>query len=67
MHITRPMEHHYLYSIYTHENVSEGTTEVQEVKRALKHYVHHSLCADVKPTLTDCVYYLMSIDVHNHI
>ena len=30
-------------SVYTHENVSEGTTEVQEVKRALKHYVQHSL------------------------
>ena len=45
----------------------EGTTEVQEVKRALKHYVQHSLCVDVKPDVTDRAYYPMSIDVHNHI
>ena len=36
-----------------YELVSEGTTEVQEVKRALKHYVQHSLCVDVKPDVTD--------------
>ena len=28
----------------TYELVSEGTTEVQEVKQALKHYVQHYLC-----------------------
>ena len=50
-----------------YELVGEGTTEVQEVKRALKHYVQHSLCADVKPDLTDRAYYPTSTDVHNHI
>ena len=47
--------------------MGEGTTEVQEVKRALKHDVQHSLCADVKPDLTDRAYYPTSTDVHNHI
>ena len=36
-----------------YELVGEGTTEVQEVKRALKHYVQHNLCADVKPVLVN--------------
>ena len=45
----------------------EGTTEVQEVKRALKHYVQHSLCVDVKPDVTDSAYNPMCTDVHNHI
>ena len=30
-------------------------------------YVQHSLCADVKPDLTDRAYYPTSTDVHNHI
>ena len=50
-----------------YELVGEGTTEVLEVKRALKHYVQHSLCADVKPDLTDRAYHPTSTDVHNHI
>ena len=50
-----------------YELVSEGTTEIQEVKRALKHYVQHSLCADIKPDVTDRAYYPTSTDVHNHI
>jgi hypothetical protein len=56
---------HLIDKIY--ELVSEGITEVQEVKRSLKHYVQHSLCADMKPDLTDCSYYPTSTDVHNHI
>ena len=51
----------------TYELVSEGTTEVREVKRTLKHYVQHSLCADVKFDVTDRAYYPTSTDVHNHI
>ena len=50
-----------------HEFVTEGTTQVQEVKRALKHYVQHSLCVDIKPGLTDRAYYPTSTDIHNHI
>ncbi len=50
-----------------YELVSEGTTEVQEIKRALKHYVQHSLCVDVKPNVTDRAYYPTSTDVHNYI
>lgn len=50
-----------------YELVSEGITEVHEVKRSLKHYVQHNLCCDVKPELTDRSYYPTSTDVHNHI
>ena len=50
-----------------HEFVTEGTTQVQEVKRALKHYVQHSLCVNIKPGLTNRAYYLTSTDIHNHI
>ena len=50
-----------------HELVSEGLTEVQEVKRALKHYVQHSLCSTIKPDFTDRSYYPTTTDVHNHV
>ena len=50
-----------------YELVSEGTTEVQEVKWAFKHYVQHSLCVDVKHNVTDRAYYPTSTEVHNHI
>lgn len=50
-----------------HELVSEGLTEVQEIKRALKHYVQHILCPDIKPGLTDRSYYPTSMDVRNHV
>ena len=36
-----------------YELVTEGITEVQEVKRALKHHVLHVLCPEIKPELTD--------------
>ena len=29
--------------------MKDGTTEVQEVKRSLKHYVQHIPCANLKP------------------
>ena len=50
-----------------HEFVTEGTTQVQEVKRTLKHYVQHSLCVNIKPGLTNRAYYPTSTDIHNHI
>ena len=50
-----------------YELVSEGITEIQEVKRSLKNYVQHSLCADIKPDLTDRSYYPTTTDIHNHI
>ena len=51
-----------------YELVFEGTTDVQEVKRALKHYVTHVLCcSDFKPDLTDRSYYPTSTDVRNHV
>ena len=41
---------------------------MQEVKRALRHYVTHVLCSsDFKPDLTDCSYYPTSTDIRNHI
>ena len=45
----------------------EGVTEVQEVKRALKHYVTHVLCPDLRPEVSDRSYYPTSTDVRNHI
>ena len=50
-----------------YELVFEGITDVQEVKRALKHHVTHVLCPDIKPDLTDRSYYPTSTDVRNHI
>ena len=40
-----------------YELVSEGITDTQEVKRALKHYTLHELCPEEKPELTDRAYY----------
>lgn len=50
-----------------YELVSEGLTDVQEVKRALKHYVQHNLCPEIKPDFTDRSYYPTTTDVHNHV
>ena len=50
-----------------YELVFEGVTDVQEVKRALKHHVTHVLCPDFKPDLTDRSYYPTSTDIRNHI
>ena len=49
------------------ELVSEGITDTQEVKRALKHYTLHMLCPEQKPELTDRSYYPTSVDVRNHV
>ena len=50
-----------------YELVTEGITEVQEVKRALKHHVLHVLCPETKPELTDRAYFPTTVDVRNHI
>ena len=50
-----------------YELVSEGITDTQEVKRALKHYTLHVLCPEEKPELTDRAYYPTSVDVRNHV
>ncbi len=50
-----------------YELVSEGTTEVQKMKLALKHYVQHNLCVDIKPDVTDRAYDPTSADIHNNI
>ena len=50
-----------------YELVTEGITEVQEVKRALKHHVLHVLCPETKPELTDQAYFPTTVDVCNHV
>ena len=51
-----------------YELVFEGTTDVQEAKRPLKHYVTHVLCcSDFKPDLTDHSYYPTSTDIQNDV
>ena len=50
-----------------YELVSEGITDTQEVKRALKHYTLNVLCPEQKPELTDRAYYPPSVDIRNHI
>ena len=50
-----------------YELVSEGITDTQEVKRALKHYTLHELCPEEKPELTDRAYYPTSVDIRNHV
>ena len=50
-----------------YELVSEGITNVQEVKNHLKHYVSHVLCVHQKPDITDRAYFPTTIDIRNHI
>ena len=50
-----------------YELVSEGVTDTQEVKRALKHYTMHVLCPENKPEITDRAYYPTTVDIRNHI
>ena len=52
-----------------YELVTEEITEVQEVKRALKHHVLHVLCPETKPELTDraYAYFPTTVDVRNHV
>ena len=47
--------------------VAEGITNVQEVKRALKYYVNHTLCPDSKPDISDRAYYPIADDIRNHV
>lgn len=46
-----------------YELVSEGITDTQKVKRALKHYTLHVLCPEQKPELVDRAY----TDIRNHV
>ena len=50
-----------------HEFVSEGITDTQEIKKALKHYTLYVLCPEQKPELTNRAYYPTTTDVSNHI
>ena len=50
-----------------YELVSEGVTDTQEVKWALKHHTLHVLCPEQKPESTDTSYYPTSTDVRNHV
>jgi len=50
-----------------YELVSEGITNVQEVKNHLKHYVLHVLCVHQRPNLTDRAYFPNTTDVRNHV
>lgn len=49
--------------------VGEGTAEVQEVKRALRHYVLHVLFPDPsnRPDETNRAYYPTNTDIKNHV
>ncbi len=49
--------------------VGEGITELQEVKRALRHYVIHCLFPDPKdrPCETNRAYYPTNTDIKNHV
>ena len=50
-----------------YELVSEGITDTQEIKRALKHYTLHILCPEQKPELVDRAYYPTNTDIRNHV
>ena len=50
-----------------HQLVSEGVTSVQEMKRALDHYVKYDLCRDSPPDINDRAYHPSSNDIKNHI
>ena len=49
------------------EVVAEGITDVQTVKRMLRHYVLHDLCKDQPPNPEDKAYFPFEHDIQNHI
>ena len=49
------------------ELVGEGMIEIQEIKRALNHYVNTVLCADNPPDPNDRAYHQAVCDLKNHI
>ena len=49
------------------ELVSEGATDTQEVKRALKRYVLHVLCPDQKIAFSNRTYFPTTTDIRNHV
>ncbi len=48
------------------ELVVEGMTDVQEIKRALKHYVNTVVCAQNLPSPDDRAYFPVPRDLRNH-
>lgn len=50
-----------------HQLVSEGVTNVSEMKRALDHYVKHDLCRSSPPDIDDRAYHPSTRDIKNHI
>ena len=49
------------------EFVGEGMTDVQEVKRAFKHYVNSVLCAQNPPSPDDCAYFPVPRDLISYL
>ena len=49
------------------EIVAEGITDVQTVKRMLRHYVLHDLCKDQPPNPEDRAYFPFEHDIQNHV
>ena len=47
--------------------VGEGMIEIQEIKRAVNHYVNTVLCADDPPDPNDRAYHPADRDLKNHI
>ena len=47
--------------------VSEGITEMHEVRRTLRHFVMHDLCRDSPPDPNDRSYFPIDNDLRNHI
>jgi len=49
------------------ELVCAGTTEPMEIKKLLKHHVHHYMCPGQLPDPNDRAYYPTTEDIRNHI
>ena len=49
------------------ELVAEGITEINEVRRLLRHYVMHDLCRESPPNPNDRAYFPIDNDLKNHI
>ena len=49
------------------ELVADGITEIDDVKRALRHCINHYLCKDSPPDPNDRAYFPMHDDLSNYI
>ena len=49
------------------ELVADGITEIDDVKKALRHRINHYLCKDSPPDPNDPAYFPMHDDLRNHI